>query len=427
MPIKRWGYEAAFDFIMSREHFGIKLGLENITGFLNRIDNPQNKYPSIHIAGTNGKGSTAAYIESIMRQAGYRTGIFTSPHLVDFRERIRINGEQISKAYITSFIRKYNRLISLNKITFFEVCTALAFSYFEHKKVNIAIVETGLGGRLDATNTLTPLLSIITDISFDHTNILGNTLRKIAFEKAGIIKSHVPVLVGIMKPEPRSEIVRVGSRRKAPLLYFRRTGFSQNGFPYRFDYHHNQLKISNLRSPLPGRHQIINAALSIRAVEFLSATGFSIGSGDIRKGLKNVSWPGRFQVIRRPGRPTLILDVCHNPAGVKSMVDCFRELYPGRKADMVIGFVRNKNLQKSIGFIRPLVKRVEVVRLGTHRTAEPEEVASYFGRRMPVRISNSVVDSCRGLIGSAKDDDIIIICGSHFVVGDFLASRNKIL
>jgi len=421
------GYSTALDFIMRRELFGIKLGLENIAKFLNRIGNPQDHFPAVHIAGTNGKGSSAVFIESILREAGYKTGIFTSPHLVDYRERIRVGGAQIEKKYIVDFVNKYRHLISRNKITFFETCTALAFSYFADKKVDVAIVEVGLGGRLDATSTLTPILSVITDISFDHVNILGNTLTRIAYEKAGIVKKGVPTVLGLMKPEPRAEIARVCRQRKAPLAYLRPSHFSRNGRPFRFDFDFDDRPIKNLDISLPGGHQVKNAALAVYVVQALKKSGLEIGRSHIRNGLKQAVWPGRFQIMKSHGKPTLILDVGHNPAGIKAMVDCFRTLYPGRRADIVIGFVKNKNLEISIRHIQKIASRVEVVRLNTHRTADPEEIASFFGPKKVVVISDSIVDSTRKLVDSSGHDDIIIVCGSHYAVGDFLANKSKIL
>ncbi|MEW5925504.1 MAG: folylpolyglutamate synthase/dihydrofolate synthase family protein [Candidatus Zixiibacteriota bacterium] len=421
------GYSSAIDFILRRELFGIKLGLDNISKFLRKMGNPQDRFRSVHIAGTNGKGSSAAYIESILHRAGYKTGIFTSPHLVDFRERIRVNEKQIDKDYITDFIAKYKNLIVRNRITFFETCTAMAFAYFADKKVEVAVIEVGLGGRLDATNTLTPELSIITDISFDHVHILGDTLAKIAYEKAGIVKPGVPVLVGLMKPEPRHEIARVAGELKAPLVYLNRSDFASNGRPFKFDYIGESLKLNRLESSLPGNHQIKNSVLAVKAAEILKGKGFHINRSHIREGLAKADWPGRFQTIKVPGKPTIILDVGHNPAGVKAMAGCFKALYPGRKADVVIGFVKNKDLGQSIKHIRPITARAEVVRLNTHRTADPEEVASYFPKTGSVNISESVVESTRKLLDSAGRDDIIIICGSHYAVGDFLANRNKIL
>jgi dihydrofolate synthase/folylpolyglutamate synthase len=407
--------------------FGIKLGLDNIANFLDKIDNPQNRFASIHIAGTNGKGSTAAFIESILRRAGYKTGIFTSPHLADYRERIRVDGQPISKKYITDFVKKYRHSLARDKITFFETCTALAFCYLASRRVDVGIIEVGLGGRLDATNTLRPILSVITDISYDHTNILGKTLTRIAYEKAGIVKPQTAVLTGLMPSEARREIDRVCSRRSAPLYSLRRSDFARNGRRFRFDYARPDLNLAGLESSLPGVHQIKNAALAVRAVELLNEIGYSIGPRAIRSGLKKTDWPGRFQIIKQRGKPVLILDVGHNPAGVKSIVDCFRELYPGRRADIVLGFVRNKNMADSVKHLKAIARRVEILRLNTHRSADPDEIKRYFGNNMDVNISASVVNSVRQLIDRATPDDIIIICGSHYAVGELMAKRHLIL
>ncbi|MFH2037691.1 MAG: folylpolyglutamate synthase/dihydrofolate synthase family protein [Candidatus Zixiibacteriota bacterium] len=427
MKLNRGNYASALDFIMRREFFGVKLGLDNISRFLDRIGNPQNQFKSIHVAGTNGKGSTCAALDSILRSAGYKTGIFTSPHLADYRERVRVNGQQIGKPFVTEFVNNYRGLITRHKITFFETCTALAFSYFAYKKVDIAIIEVGLGGRLDATNTLNPILSIITDISFDHTNLLGNTLTKIAYEKAGIIKKQTPILTGILKSEPLREIKRISYNRRAPFFSLKRSEFDNNGSPVDFNYYRDGLKLNNLKISLPGFHQIKNGALSVRACELIKEQGFKIGNGDIRKGLAKIFWPGRFQIIKNPGKPTFILDVCHNPAGVKAFVQCFKELFPKRKADIIVGFVKNKDLKQSIKYLNSIARNVEVLRLNTYRTAEPEEIAVYFDTKKLVAFSESAVTSAKKLVESSKDDDIIIICGSHYAVGEFIPAMNKIV
>jgi dihydrofolate synthase/folylpolyglutamate synthase len=427
MPKSVGGYQSALRFILSRELFGMKLGLENISAFLNILGDPQKEFKSVHIAGTNGKGSTAAYLDSIFREAGYRTGIFTSPHLVDFRERIKIDGCFIDKRYITDFISRHRQIIVRNKLTFFEVCTAMAFGYFASRKVDIAIIETGLGGRLDATNTLLPLLTIITDISYDHTHILGNTLSKIAFEKAGIIKEKTPVLTGILPPAALRTIATVSRRRGAPLSSLKKNNFKESGRRFKFTYRHRAITLKNLESSLPGHHQIINAALAIRAIEILKESGYSINQKNIRRGLKNTHWPGRFQILKMKGKPTVILDVGHNPAGVRAMVESFRALYPGRRADMVIGLVKNKDLKKSVAHIGAIAGKIEVARLDTYRSADPRDIAGFL--RMDaerISISPSVTASARRLINSAATDDIIIICGSHYGVGEFLARQKEL-
>ncbi len=420
-------YKSALRFILSRELFGMKLGLDNITGFLDSMGNPQNEYPSIHIAGTNGKGSTAAYLDAILRQAGYRTGLFTSPHLVDFRERIKVNGGKINEEYVTAFVEKHRKEISRRKITFFEVCTALAFAYFADKKVDIAVIEVGLGGRLDATNTIRPLLSIITDISYDHTHILGNTLRKIAFEKAGIIKKDIPVLMGLLPPSADKEIAGVSRERGAPLIKLSKRDFRQTGPDFRFRYRHATTKLDNLKSALPGKHQILNAALVVRAVEAVRKMGYKITNDDIRRGINRTVWPGRFQIIEKAGYPTVILDVGHNPAGMAKLAECFRALYPGRKAAVIAGMVQTKDLRKSLGHLLRLATSIEIARLNTHRTVEPEEAAALFPNwRAKITISQSLTRSARKLLKKSDPDDILIVCGSHYGVGEFIKNRELI-
>jgi len=421
-------YQAAIKFILDREHFGIKLGIKNIRNFLSDVGDPHRHFRSVHIAGTNGKGSTAAYIDSIVRQAGYKVGIFTSPHLVDFRERIRVNGQQISKKYIADFITKHREVIDKNKITFFEVCTALAFCYFDYKKVDLAVIETGLGGRLDATNTLLPELAIITDISYDHTNILGNTLKKIAFEKAGIIKKNRPVLVGTMKPEPRNEIFRIGKKRYAPITYQKPNVISPNGLPFHFDYDNGEFRLNNLVSSLPGKHQMTNAALAVSAIDILRKNGYNISQKNIRDGIRTTVWAGRFETYNSgKAGPKVILDVGHNPAGVKAMTDCFRTVFPGRKADIIFGSVRNKSLEQTVKSIIKIAKSVELPKLITDRGVEPEDIVSIFREnRFEATCSESVLASARKIIKKAGPDDIILICGSHFIVGEFLENRKKI-
>jgi dihydrofolate synthase/folylpolyglutamate synthase len=421
------GYRKALKFIFDREHFGMKLGLTNISNFLDHIDNPHHTFRSVHIAGTNGKGSTAAYIDAIVRKAGYKVGIFTSPHLFDFRERIRVNGQKISRKFITDFIEKYEPIIDKDKITFFEVCTALAFLYFAKQKVDLAVVEVGLGGRLDATNTLSPLFSIITDISFDHMNVLGNTLTRIAYEKAGIIKRRTPVIIGSMLPEPRKEILRISRIRKSPYCYIKPSMVNRKAGGRGFDYRDNGHSLSGLRTSLPGRHQLKNAANAIKAAELLREFGFDISKEDIRNGLRETVWPGRFQILRDFPGPLTILDVGHNQMGVKAMADCFKEMFPGRKARILIGFVRHKNLVKTVKYLFPIAESVEIARLNTDRSCEPAEIAGLFpSGRFPVTVSNSLTASARRIILNSKRDDIFIIAGSHFAVGEFLENRARI-
>ncbi len=429
MSPKVSAYNDALDFILAREHFGIKLGLENISNFLEAIGRPQDKFPSVHIAGTNGKGSTASYIDAIVREAGYKSGIFTSPHLVDFRERIRVNGEKISTRFITEFVRKHREVIENHQITFFEVCTALAFCYFAHKKVDLGVIEVGLGGRLDATNTIKPLVSVITDISYDHTNLLGETLDKIAWEKAGIIKPGVPVHIGLLPALARKTVRKVCRERRAPFDGLNTGDFSMNGKPFGFNFHDDNFirGTLNLQSSLPGRHQIKNAALAVQVCRYIAQNGFKIDKTAIKRGLKKTCWPARFEIIRKQGKPIVVLDVGHNPAGVKATVETFRDVFPGRKAHLVMGFVRYKNLKGIVATLEKIALSAKVCQLKTYRSTPPEEIASHFSGKVPVEISESLAVSARKVIQNAQSDDIVLICGSHFAVGEFMAEMNDIL
>ncbi len=426
MPRGSLSYDAALDFIMHRELFGVKLGLTNISLFLKSIGNPQNSFKSIHIAGTNGKGSTAAFIESIMREAGYKIGIFTSPHLVDYRERIRVASKKIDRDFIADFVRRYRYKIDRNNITFFETCTALTFCYLAEMGVDIGIIEVGLGGRLDATNILMPELSVITDISYDHTNILGKTLKKIAFEKAGIIKPGIPVVTGLLKPEAKNEIKRIAKKRNAPYLSMMRSNMQDTGKTFRYSFVDKDNRIENIAPSLPGKHQVLNSALAVKTVSLIGTKRYNVSNAAIRNGIKKTEWPGRFEIVRSKKKPTLILDVGHNPAGIKAMVATFKQFFPGKKADIVVGFVRGKKLDESVRILNSIAKSVEVLHLNTHRSADPREIKRFFGKNKDVTISVSVINSVRKLFYSAAPDDIIIICGSHYAVGEFM-EKQKLL
>ncbi|MCK5107921.1 MAG: bifunctional folylpolyglutamate synthase/dihydrofolate synthase, partial [Nanoarchaeota archaeon] len=292
-------YKECIEYIYGRQLFGMKLGLENISGLMKKLDNPENKFKSIHIAGTNGKGSTAAMLERVLREAGYKTGLYTSPHLVDFKERIRVNGMKIGEGEIVRIVEKIKPLIKDE--TFFEIVTACAFEHFKNEKVDIAIIEVGLGGRLDATNVINPELSIITNISLDHTQHLGDEIDKVAYEKAGIIKENGIVIL------PK-EIKGLNVIRKIAELRNTKVIFA-DGY---------DKKIS-----LIGDYQKSNAGLVVSAVKILNeynyADGFkfNINEDCISSGLMNAKWPGRMQYVRN----WLLLDCGHNPEGSKNLAN----------------------------------------------------------------------------------------------------------
>ncbi len=309
----------SLDKLFSLRNFGIKLGLENIRKFLDFLDNPQTKIKTIHIAGSNGKGSTAAFISSILQEHNYKVGLYSSPHFVKFNERIKRNGIEIDNKYISKFISKHFDYIIENKITFFEATTAMAFCYFFENNVDYAVIETGLGGKLDATNILSPLCSVITSVSLEHTRILGNTLSKIAEEKAGIIKKGSKVVIGPL-PAEASKVIK----KKCSLLNTEL--FDINNFLKKEDddiivsFNNNKVRIENL--PLKGDYQKTNASVAVLSVMQIEKTfnkeAFNLGLSNV---VKNTSLMGRYEIFNK--KPDIILDSAHNPDGVKMFLSEF--------------------------------------------------------------------------------------------------------
>ncbi|NOY87964.1 MAG: bifunctional folylpolyglutamate synthase/dihydrofolate synthase [FCB group bacterium] len=413
-------YASAEKFILSREFFGMKLGLENIKHFLSSVGSPQTKYETIHIAGTNGKGSTAAMLEAVLRAQGYKTGLFTSPHLVSLRERIRVNGKMIPKPAVINFIDKYRQLLVRRKLSFFELLTAMALNYFARVNVEVAVIETGLGGRLDATNVLKPILTITTDISRDHIEILGNSIQKITREKAGIIKEKTPHLIGLL-PKTAEEVIRRRClRMKAPFYKLNRNDFYGNSQEMKLNFNYNGLNIKNLPLSLIGTHQLKNAALVLKALSLINQNGFLVSPKAIYFGIAHTSWPGRFQVVEYKNKPIHIFDVSHNTAGVKSFVESFRWKYPRRKAFIITGFVKRKEHQKIYNSLKAISLLYALVPLATKRSSDLFELIrdiDFHG--VPFVKFGSLKTAYLKLLKICSPDDILIIIGSHFLVGEF--------
>jgi len=310
------------------QRLGIKVGLDHTWKLLEVCGNPQNNFKSIHIAGTNGKGSTAAMIASILREAGYRVGLYTSPHLIRFNERIRVNGIPITDKDIVQFMLQYKAAIAAIESTFFEATTAMAFDYFQKEKVDVAVVETGLGGRLDSTNVLNSNITVITSITADHTEILGDDLETIAFEKGGIIKNDVPLILASQSEEVKNVMLEIAERKNAKISYcnqnditninIRETGtaFSWNGKYY--------------KTCLIGEHQTINAVLAIEASKLFSN---AINFDTVLKGLKNVKWPARIQKMHKT--LPIYYDVAHNAHGVEVLLDTISQLYSTKPVGLI--------------------------------------------------------------------------------------------
>jgi dihydrofolate synthase/folylpolyglutamate synthase len=417
-------YGAAEKFILSREFFGMKLGLDNIKLFLNHLGQPQNNYLTIHISGTNGKGSTAAMLESILRCQGYKTGLFTSPHLITLRERIKVEGRNIPRRSVSAFIKKNRKLLSKNKLSFFELITAMALNHFSNVGVEVAIIETGLGGRLDASNVLKPILTITTDISLDHMEILGRSLKKIAYEKAGIIKEDTPHLIGLL-PVSTVEVFEETCRKKNSNLHKLQTkDFTPNLSKNSISFSYNGIKSKNINLSLLGSHQLKNSALVMKAASILKQQGLKLNKSSIVNGLQNTIWPGRFQVVNYSNKPTHIFDVSHNVAGTKAFVESFQTFFQGKKAHILTGFVKRKEHKKIFNQLNKIAKSYSVIPLSTRRSTDINELLNSVDfKDIPNKKFSRLKTAYSQLLKKSQEDDIIIIIGSHYLVGEFFEAN----
>jgi dihydrofolate synthase/folylpolyglutamate synthase len=405
----------------------MKFGLRGIQTLLNSLDHPEKQFPSIHVAGTNGKGSTASMIAAIFTAAGYKTGLYTSPHLVRFNERIRINGKPISSQAVARLASVVYPEVTKNNITFFEAVTAMAFKYFAESKVDIAIVETGLGGRLDATNVLRPLVSVITTIGLEHTHILGNKIEEIAFEKGGIIKKGVPCVTGVTSQRALRVLKRTCAQKKSQLIkthpkQIHICNSSLKGLSVDFVLPGRQLK--HVEVSLAGAHQAMNSLLAINAVEVVTQRkDFKINEKAFRNGLINIQkYSGiqaRLSIVRR--NPLVLADVAHNPEAVRKLCNSIEQLGIG-KMHIVFGLMQDKNYLIIISALRKIAKSAYIVEAHTQRSRSAAELAKGFRRfGVPAEEFGDVASGIESAVQKG-DGAPILITGSHFVVGEALAS-----
>jgi len=380
-------YENTVNYLYSLQKYGIKLGLDNIRKLLSSFGNPQNSFRSIHIAGTNGKGSTSAMIASILQASGFKTGLFTSPHLVSFTERIRINNEQITENEVVELgteIKEAASQIENFFPTFFEVVTAMAFLYFKRNNVEWAVIETGMGGRLDATNVIIPEVSVVTSISYDHSEFLGDTISAIAGEKAGIIKGSTPVVTAMQEPEV-IDVIRKTSEKKDSKVFEYGKDFSAslttgdiNGSV--FDYSGAE-NIEGLEVPLSGEHQILNAALALKTIEIISKKSLPHQSPftpqAVRAGLKNAIWQGRLEFISN--NPPIIIDGAHNAAASAALAGALRKNFLAKydKLIIILGIMSDKDIKGIMRPLLPLASEIILTAPGYERSARPSELAKY--------------------------------------------------
>lgn len=368
----------------------INLGLDRVSAVLKELGTPHKKFKSIHVAGTNGKGSVCAMLASILQESGLKVGLFTSPHLFKWNERIRINGEDITdsnvKCQMTN-VKLVEEKLGL-KLTQFEIITCVAFQYFAEQKVNIAVIEVGMGGRLDATNVITPLVSVITNVELDHTEYLGDTLAKIAEEKAGIIKSGVPVVTAETKPEVLAVIDSAAKKMEAGIEVVMRE------------------KKREMRNGLFGSYQRINEAVAVRVSELLA-----VGRENISAGLSKTVWPARFQIVSQ--NPFIIIDGAHNPAGAKALIESLQELNLEKPVTFVLGFQGYKNFDSMLQLYSSFSKNIILTRSKHPQSADLSSHPSSL-------ISHYFQDSSQAINLAKRIGDPIVIAGSLFLAAEAL-------
>lgn len=423
-----------------------KLGLENIRRLLSFLGDPQDRYPSVLIAGTNGKGSVAAFCESVLRTQGYRTGLYTSPHLIRIRERMRLGGREIPPAdlarltvtvkeavgrLLAGTARNGRRLKLERHPTYFEMVTAMAFLYFAEKEVEIAILEVGLGGRLDATNVVDPIASVIAPVSYDHQATLGSDLKAIAREKAGIVKPRRPT-----GPEKKRRLAVVCSSQEEAVLEVIRRQCRTAGARWVPAFQHlecgraaQRLEESTLelhpvlgarlklRVPLPGSHQVGNVLTAVRTLEVLDGSGFPLRPEAIERGIARTRWPGRLEVL--PGRPRVVLDGAHNPAAAESLARHIRAFLPPEQVVLIYGSLRDKDIPGVFAFLSPLAREVILTRPDSERGEAPRDIVrnGWTGGRA-VRCRARLEDAWALARSLARPQDTLLVAGSLYLVGD---------
>ncbi len=419
-------YSETLRYLYNLQFSGIKLGLDNITHLLNYLGNPQKSWPAIHLAGTNGKGSTAAFIYAVLRKAGFRTGLYTSPHLVRFNERIRVNDELISDDALVRYTESLRKQIEEVPSTFFEATTAIAFQHFKDQKVDIAVIETGLGGRLDATNLSEPLISVITPISMDHSQFLGNEILQIAREKAGIIKPGVPCITGNQNPDILKIIEKrciVQDSRFIPInLQDGVTVHETSVYGSCFDFNFGHKQFKDLKIRLAGPHQILNAATAAATATELPEV--NIGEEHLRLGLQETFWPARLQIIRE--EPLTLLDVAHNPGGFEYVLNFLRDQFPERPVKILLGLAKDKDYQSIADILVEYSRDIGLIRHFSDRGLPVEALKKAFsGSKVILTIYETIEDGYRKQNDQINPGEILLIVGSHYLAGEFLQKIQK--
>lgn len=408
-------YRQTLDKLFALHTFGIKLGLDNINKFLDYLGNPQNSLKCFHIAGTNGKGSTSAFIASILQENNYRVGLYTSPHFVKFNERIKINNIMIDDDYIVEFINMHEKFIDQAGLTFFEVTTAIAFQYFSDMNVDFAVIETGLGGRLDATNVLKPIACVITSISLEHTNVLGNSIEDIAFEKGEIIKKGAKVFIGRLPVEAENVIINKCIQTDNQL--FKIEDYTQEK-GNRIELYTEEVELIDWVNPLRGNYQKYNAALAgLVVTKSLQLDDHKMIKKGIKKVISNTGIQGRYEYFHI--EPTVLLDSAHNPEGVAAFIEEFsKEAGHYKKKVLLFGVMRDKEISVMMKLLFPVFDEIFITKINYERSADIEQLSALaieLGAK--VRICNNPVDCVQEFLNGNKQDCLVVL-GSMYLLGE---------
>lgn len=435
-------YIDAINYLYGLQKYGIKLGLNKTESILSLLENPHKDFFSIHVAGTNGKGSVSAMIASILTAHGLKVGLFTSPHLVSFTERIKINNQHISESevvHLTEEIRTkiYNSETKFPEPTFFEFVTAMAFLYFSKNKVDWAVIETGMGGRLDATNVLTPEVSVITKISYDHKEFLGETLTNIASEKAGIIKPEIPVVSSQQEKEAEDVIMKTAREKSSQLFIYGRDfngKLKSSGVEgINFDYFDDAYSIQDLYTPLAGEHQLFNASLAIKAATLALKRNSKFKIQNLKligDGLANTEWHGRLEIVSKD--PLIMIDGAHNPDAAKALSKFIKKYLNDYKIILVIGIMSDKDIHEILSHLLPLASEIIFTAPNYGRAASPEKLADIA---LHMGFYSKIASSVRDAVEKAKNlslslnhsitPSLILITGSFYTIGEALEMLGK--
>lgn len=431
-------YEEAMNYITSVGRFGSNYGLERTFRILELLGSPHKKLKLIHIAGTNGKGSTTAMVTKILRGAGYKVGMYTSPYLEEFEERIQINGENINKDRLVDLLEKVKVVIErvveegYEHPTEFEIITALMFLHFYNEKVDYAVIEVGLGGRLDSTNVIVPKVSVITSISLDHVNILGDSLQAIAKEKAGIIKENVPLILYPQEKEVEEVILKVAEEKKSRVYLVKKEDSRLLNINNDELYQEVQVKSNkntySVKLPLLGEHQIINLSVALNVIEALyEIENIIINRELIEKSLEDVKWIGRLEVLGK--KPAIVIDGAHNIDGIKALRRNVEKCFKYNKLYLLLGILADKQVKEMVKEITPIAEKVYALTPHSERAELSEDLKKEILEFNPNVVSlESYEEAFFSAVNEAEKDDLILISGSLYMVGDMrkiITSKNK--